>query len=49
LPSIRHQQQCVQRVGDAVECVELATNSVKSMFNDINLLPQKILAQAFEM
>lgn len=47
LPSIKHQQECVKKISEAVECVSQATNSAKIMLNDINLLPRKILAQAF--
>ncbi|GAB4169415.1 MAG: restriction endonuclease subunit S [Geothermobacteraceae bacterium] len=49
LPSIRQQHECVQRVGEAVECVTQATSSAKKILTDMNILPQKILAQAFEM
>lgn len=49
LPSIGHQQECVRKISEAVECVSQATSSAKTMLNDINLLPQKILAQVFEM
>jgi type I restriction enzyme S subunit len=49
LPSIRHQHECVSKISEAVECVSQATRCAKTMLNDINLLPQKILAQAFEM
>lgn len=47
LPSIGDQQECVSKISEAVDCVSQATSSAKIMLNDINLLPQKILAQAF--
>jgi type I restriction enzyme S subunit len=43
------QKAIIARIENALTEMEAVKNGSKAMLNDINLLPQKILAQAFEM
>jgi len=49
LPTLEKQNQCVVLIGSFFALSEQASEAAKSILKDINLLPQKILAQAFEM
>lgn len=48
-PNKLEQKKLVARIQAAMTEIESIESRSKSMLNDINLLPQKILAQAFEM
>lgn len=49
LPSLEKQSQCVALIGSFLALSEQASEAAKSILKDINLLPKKILAQAFEV
>lgn len=49
LPALEKQSQCVALIGSFITLSEQASEAAKSILKDINLLPQKILAQAFEV
>jgi type I restriction enzyme S subunit len=49
LPSMTVQRELSNRLSQAQYEWETATTTIRAMLNDINLLPRKILAQAFEM
>ena len=49
LPSIEKQRQIAARLKAQLAEVDEARQAVETQLRDINLLPQKILAQAFEM
>jgi len=49
MPDKPTQKGIIARIENALTEIEAVKNGSKAMLNDINLLPQKILAQAFEM
>jgi type I restriction enzyme S subunit len=49
LPSLEKQSQCVALIGSFLALSGQASEAAKSILKDINLLPKKILAQAFEV
>ncbi len=49
LPSLTKQLKCVEFINLATNSAEKATSGAKSTLSDLSLLPQKILAQAFEI
>lgn len=49
LPSVTAQRELSKRLSQALYEWKTATTAIRAMLNDINLLPRKILAQAFEM
>lgn len=48
LPSLEKQAQCVKLIGSFMELSEQAINAAKCILKDIEKLPARILAQAFE-
>jgi|LSQX01.1.fsa_nt_gb type I restriction enzyme S subunit len=49
MPDKATQKAIIARIENALTEIETVKNGSKAMLNDINLMPQKILAQAFEM
>ncbi|EHE6926311.1 restriction endonuclease subunit S [Vibrio cholerae] len=48
LPSLEKQEQCVELVGSFMELSQQASDAAKCILKDIEKLPARILAQAFE-